>query len=225
MKKIIILTCIIAIALSLQSQEDIRTLKYIKDRNNKVEMTVSEIDSVIFNTCVLVNGVLWATCNVNAPGSFTAYPEDAGMFYQWNRRVGWSSTDPLVNHEGGTAWNNSTPTGDILIRANDPCPEGWRVPKQGELQSLLNSGSFWGELNGVSGRFFGNGDHKVFFPAAGYRNSYGATLNNVGYSGFYWSATSFGGENSYYLDFGSGYANMLNYSRSVGCSIRCVYSE
>jgi hypothetical protein len=39
---------------------------------------------------VTVGGVEWATCNVNTPNSFTAKPSDAGLYYQWNRRVGWS---------------------------------------------------------------------------------------------------------------------------------------
>ena len=47
---------------------------------------------------VIINGVKWATCNVDAPGTFAAAPESAGMFYQWNRKIGWSATDPM----GGT---------------------------------------------------------------------------------------------------------------------------
>ncbi|MDR1197516.1 MAG: hypothetical protein LBK94_00690, partial [Prevotellaceae bacterium] len=44
---------------------------------------------------VTINGVKWAACNVDAPGTFAANPEDAGMFYQWNRKVPWSSTGDI----------------------------------------------------------------------------------------------------------------------------------
>ena len=57
---------------------------------------------------VVINGVHWATCNVDKPGTFVAGPEDAGMFYQWDIKIGWSSTDPMTNTMGGTTWNNSS---------------------------------------------------------------------------------------------------------------------
>ncbi|MDR1809513.1 MAG: hypothetical protein LBR34_03800, partial [Prevotella sp.] len=60
---------------------------------------------------VVINGVRWATRNVDAPGTFAATPESAGMFYQWNRSLGWSSSNPLVNSNGGTTWDNSAPSG------------------------------------------------------------------------------------------------------------------
>ena len=42
---------------------------------------------------VLINGIRWATRNVDAPGTFTQNPEDAGMLFQWNRRKGWKRVD------------------------------------------------------------------------------------------------------------------------------------
>ena len=44
---------------------------------------------------VTINGIRWATRNVDMPGTFVANREDAGMFFQRHKRVGWSSTDPL----------------------------------------------------------------------------------------------------------------------------------
>jgi len=176
--------------LSLNSQEEIRTFNHIQN-GNVVVIPVSNIDNITFSnfsvphssTGVLITGVLWATCNVDAPGTFASHPSEPGMFYQWNRNIGWSSTDPLVNHEGGNTWDDSTPSGDNWGAANDPCPTGWRVPTLDEQQSLLNSGSFLGELNGVSGRFFGNGDQRVFFPAPGYRIYNDGSLIYVGSAG------------------------------------------
>ena len=77
---------------------------------------------------MLINGIRWATRNVATPGTFVTHPEDAGMFYQWNRKKGWSSTDPMINSNGGTTWDNSFPEGDGWEKTNDPCPTGWRVP-------------------------------------------------------------------------------------------------
>ncbi|MDR1757419.1 MAG: hypothetical protein LBR51_00445 [Bacteroidales bacterium] len=37
---------------------------------------------------ITINGVTWATCNVDVPGTFIDKPSDFGMFYQWNRTMG-----------------------------------------------------------------------------------------------------------------------------------------
>ena len=122
---------------------------------------------------VVINGVRWATRNVDAPGTFATNPEDAGMLYQWNRRIGWSSTNPMVNSDGGTMWDNSRPTGTEWYAENDPCPEGWRVPTRNELHSLRDAGGKWMTQNGVSGHLFGSGDNQIFIPIAHTRRYYG----------------------------------------------------
>ena len=48
------------------------------------------------------------------------------------------------------------PTGTSWTRANDPCPQGWRVPTGNELCSLMNAGNTWTTRNGVNGRVFGS---------------------------------------------------------------------
>jgi len=236
MKKITIFTCIIVMTLSLQSQV-VRMFHYIKDEN-EIEIQVDRIDSITFekftvphsSVGVLINGVTWATCNVESPGKFAPHPSAPGMFYQWNRRVGWSSKDPLANHEGGATWNNSTPTGNIWEKANDPCPTGWRVPTRNELQSLVTSGSFWGELNGEFGCFFGNGSQRAFFNAASYRIDAGQLIGWLDDPyGLYWSSTSFGSNYAYnlffnnsYLMSGNSYAITEYIRRNWGFPVRCV---
>jgi len=173
---------------------------------------------------ILINGVRWATSNVDMPGTFAANPEDAGMFYQWNRKIGWSSTDPLVNHEGGTTWDNSIPEGDTWGKVNDPCPTGWRVPTLEELQSLVAAGSEWVTENGVDGRISGGDGKTVFFPAAGNRSGSVGSLVNVGSDVRYWSSTPRPGnsEGAYSLYFISANADTTFSHRSVGFSVRCV---
>lgn len=174
---------------------------------------------------VRINGVTWANCNVDAPGTFAASPASAGMFYQWNRKIGWTNFDPLVNSNDGTTWDGSTPSGTEWTSANNPCPVGWRVPTQSELSSLANAGSVWTSNyndTGVAGRIFGVSPDAIFLPATGYRNLSDGSLSSQGSYGAYWSSTPTGND-AYYLFFNNGnvYPNYYNY-RSYGFPVRCV---
>ncbi|MCL2436186.1 MAG: hypothetical protein FWD09_08660 [Lentimicrobiaceae bacterium] len=171
---------------------------------------------------VLINDVKWATCNVDMPGTFAAKPEDAGMFYQNNRRVGWSATDPMINSDGGTTWDNSYPGGDTWEKDNDPCPSGWRVPTQTELLSLQNANSQWVTRNDVSGRIFGSNNNSLFLPAAGCRAYDNGSCTHVGTHGYYWSSVV-AGNSAYYLAFSSmGIVAKNHAPRTYGHSVRCV---
>jgi uncharacterized protein (TIGR02145 family)/uncharacterized repeat protein (TIGR02543 family) len=175
---------------------------------------------------VEINGVKWATLNVDAPGTFAATPESAGMFYQWNRKVGWSSINPLVNSEGGTTWDSSLPSGETWEAANDPCPEGWRMPTKAEQQSLLDAGSSWTTQNGIEGRIFGAAPNTIFLPAANNRdNDGGIIIINYDNTGFYWSSTnSFG--RLYFLLFDEYRVNNAdNENTKTALSVRCVADE
>ena len=180
--------------------------------NNKKMKTISKIffllamsmTIVVFNACrndepevpeiteprqggVVINGVEWATRNVDMPGTFVENPEDAGMFFQWNRRAGWSSTDPMINSDGNTTWDRSYSTSIIWTNENDPCPEGWRVPTFDELFSLLRAVNVWTAENGVKGRLYGTAPNQIFLPAVGSRGFDGELCEN--YIGNYWSST------------------------------------
>ena len=177
-----------------------------------------------------IAGIKWATRNVAAPGTFAAKPENAGMFYQWNRKIGWSNTDPMTNSNGGTTWDTSYPY-SFIERAweavNDPCPSGWRVPTHEEQQSLVNSGiGEWTTLNGVNGRFFGNGNQKVFFPAVGFRSDTDGRLVSVSSSGVYWSSMLIpdldGNSLAYRLRINSVAVETNDMSIRAGYSVRCV---
>ena len=211
-------------AFSLKSQEAIKMVTYVKN-GDAIEIPTSDIDSITFyeyTEGVVINGTRWATRNVDMPGTFAATPKDAGMFYQWNKRVGWSSTDPLVNSDGGTTWDRTEPWGNTWEKANDPCPAGWRLPTNSELQSLINAGSRWT----MFGRVFGAGNNTIFLPAAGFRYNVDGMLLYLSFFGSYWSNNAGNATTPNYLTFGDHdyyYAPFLQLSyRTYGYSVRCV---
>ena len=140
-------------------------------------------DPATFDEGVVINGIRWATRNVDAPGTFAESPESFGMFFQWNRRKGWSAVDRDV--EG---WDNTDAGGAKWYAKNDPCPEGWRVPTAMELRSLNNARSRWITQNGVYGRTFGNRRNQIFLPATGWRiGGDNGRIIHKGDWGLYWS--------------------------------------
>lgn len=181
-----------------------------EDGNYTAECTV-----IVEKKGVVINGVTWATRNVDKPGTFAANPEEAGMFYQWNRKIGWSTIDPLINSDGGTTWDSSSPEGNTWEKVNDPCPPGWRVPTVTELESLVKAGSQWTTINGKKGRVFGNDDNSIFLPAAGFR--FDGSLYLSGSGGCYWNST-----NVRCLNFHSGAVGVVSNDRDFGFSVRCV---
>jgi uncharacterized protein (TIGR02145 family) len=181
-------------------------------------------------TGVLINGITWATRNVDAPGTFAATPESAGMFYQWNRKIGWSSSDPMVNSNGGTTWDSYTPSGTEWEATNDPCPSGWRVPTIEELQSLIDAGRSWTTQHGVTGRIGGSGSNNLFLPAAGCRSGIDGKLSSAGTYGNYWSGTQYDWTGTPQYDSNFAY-NLCFYTVSLVCgndfrihgySVRCL---
>ena len=165
---------------------------------------------------MIINGVRWATRNVDAPGTFAATPESAGMFFQWNRRQGWAAIGDVRR------WDSSMPSGNTWERVNDPCPLGWRVPTVAELDRLLNASGVWTTRNGVDGMLFGTAPNQIFLPAVGQRSSSNGTLFHVGVRGFYWSSTQPGGVGAMFLWFSSDDIEVFSLWRNVGKSVRCV---
>ena len=171
---------------------------------------------------VVINGIRWATRNVDRPGTFTDKPEDLGMFYQWNAKIGWSSTDPLINSNGGTTWMSSWTGNGVSSceKSNNPCPAGWRMPNQEELQKLIDAGSVWTTNGRLFGSMLGDGSNTLFLPAAGYRSSNGDLLYSAGSGSYYWSNrtgdTSIMGFNNN----GAGVGD--SFGKAFGFSCRCV---
>jgi len=173
---------------------------------------------------VVINGVKWATRNVGAPGTFVEKPEDAGMFYQWNSKTGWSPSDDFtfLVSTNGSSWNsdwngNGATTWET---ANNVCPTGWRVPTRAEFTRLVEAGNKW-TTTPANGQIFGSGANTIFLPAAGY-GSAGDEINSVGTNGRYWTGMV-SGNRAYSLIFysSSAYPANLGFPNS-GFSVRCV---
>jgi len=172
---------------------------------------------------VKINGVIWATRNVDKPGTFTANPEDPGMFYQWNSKVGWRYTDPLTPSDGTSTWNpnwngNGATTWE---KANDPCPPGWRVPTGDELLSLVGSRTN-ATVNGMNGFWCGTTGAVVFLPCAGDRYGNSGSGNNKGSYVELAAASPFGTFNYYGRYISGNVSAPSTLGPAAALSVRCV---
>jgi uncharacterized protein (TIGR02145 family) len=195
---------------------------------------------------VVINGVRWATRNLASQGTFVENPENFGGLFQWGRAGDGheqrnsrttltrspndmpghgdfitTSASPFDwrSHQNNGLWRNpKTP--------NDPCPQGWRVPTEGEFLRLTNTSnvsSQWINLNGIAGRIFTDRttDNTLFLPAAGWRGHGSGALYHVGTRGYYWSSNA-SGMDARHLTFVSSSVSVNYFSRANGFSVRCV---
>jgi uncharacterized protein (TIGR02145 family) len=175
---------------------------------------------------VLINGILWATCNVAEPGTFAENPEDPGMLYQWNRKKAW----PVKPREVSD-WDNTRATGGVWEKVNDPCPKGWRVSTIEDIGKLCDKNLNtieWVIENGVRCEKItdkANGNF-ILFPMPGSRHGNDGKLYRVG-NGYYWSSDG-------NIDYKQGYymlcsehpnkavAMEIPHNRNFAFCVRCV---
>ena len=174
----------------------------------------------IIDDGVVINNVKWATRNIDLTGTFATYPEDAGKFYQWNRKKAWAATDNV------TDWDRSSSSGINWEKANDPSPAGWRVPTLAEINTLLDEDKVtneWITVNGVKGSKFidkatGN---SIFLPTFCRLTSNGYYVGSDSIS--YWCATRNNDEYVNALDIAGNHISICPfYEDSLRCSIRPV---
>ncbi|OCA71091.1 hypothetical protein BBH99_03385 [Chryseobacterium contaminans] len=154
---------------------------------------------------------------------WTASNAGAGVYGTTNVRTDIPS-NPLFITAGGdwrtdagtstTLWQNSTST-------NNPCPIGFKVPSQSQIQSYLSSA-------GISNGITGAAASKLGLTAAGTRVSTSGDISPVttGTSGLYWSSTagSLSSPSAFALQigqFGSPSAT-FGASKAQGISVRCI---
>jgi uncharacterized protein (TIGR02145 family) len=156
-----------------------------------------------------------------------------GDLYQWGRcsdghekrTSGTTSTRSSTDTPGhGNFITTSTASRDWrssqngglwqgVAGTNNPCPTGYRLPTDVELD---NERSSWSS-NNTAGAFAS----PLKLVVAGFRSYSYATLNSVGSYGFYWSSTV-SGTNARNLLFDSGGATMYINYRANGYSVRCI---
>jgi uncharacterized protein (TIGR02145 family) len=97
--------------------------------------------------------------------------------------------------------------------ANNPCPAGYRLPTEAELNTERQSWS----SNNASGAF----TSPLKLPMAGYRhNSYGS-LSTIGSYGYYWSSTV-SITSARNISFYNNMAYIFSNARAYGYSVRCL---
>lgn len=204
-----------------------------------------------------INGQIWMRHNVGAdygqdPDQSPVTSSLHGNYYQWGRitSVGngistsvsnWNAS----NNPAATAWNLQNGTTNTPVKGPaDPCPTGFRVPGNGEMQTLLdntvatNTTNNWTASNTefrsakilTSKR---NSAVKVVLPAQGW---YSASGNNPPYTaigmalrgsnGYYWTAYRSNNQNaslnisSSTIGVSTRAANLSNFV--ISYNIRCI---
>ena len=147
------------------------------------------------------------------------------FYYNSSSPYDWCSS---MNDE---LWNSGNDENPVKTEY-DPCPVGWRVPTDAELDELNNNYSSWTtDDNGQSGRWFSGPNSytatvpQVFFPAAGYSEFISWLRGAVGK---YWSSRPSLNASIYitFLSFGNSYVSEnVGNPRQRGQSVRCVQDD
>ena len=179
-------------------------------------------------------GETWMDRNLGAT-QVAASSTDAdsyGDLYQWGRdsdghesrtsnTTATTVTSAAAGHgdfitaksETDNSWTDFTDENDLWQAGlNDPCPTGYRIPTEIELQTELDEFS----PNDAAGAF-----SALKLPFAGVRSGSNGTLYTVGKGGYYWTSTV---SDTYArsMYFSSQSASINIDPRAIGLSVRCI---
>lgn len=205
--------------------------------NTEIDSIIFYQPTVVASTDVTnpTTGKIWMDRNLGATQVATSSTDAAsyGDLYQWGRGIDGHQ----IRTSGTTTALSSSDTpghGNFILApsspydwrspqnvnlwqgvagTNNPCPTGYRLPTDAELDAERLSWS----SNNAAGAFAS----PLKLPVAGYRSYSTGSLSHVGSSGYYWSSTV-SGTNSRVLNFGSSNANVDTGYRAYGFSVRCL---
>jgi uncharacterized protein (TIGR02145 family) len=179
-------------------------------------------------------GGVWMDRNLGATQVAASITDAAsyGDLYQWGRdsdghesrtssTTATTVTTAAAGHgdfitAGSGTSNNWTDFADedTLWQSNvkNPCPLGYRMPTEIELQNEITAFSSSDSAGAFSA---------LKLPAAGRRSYSNGTLGDVGSFGRYWSSTVSSAE-ARTMYFSSSNAGIVNRERALGYSLRCI---
>jgi uncharacterized protein (TIGR02145 family) len=187
---------------------------------------------------------VWLDRNLGAKTLPSTYADKLGYgsLFQWGRTraglhhcVDWSATPTDLSTTSSTQLPPTTSSSYFVIthadwcnapdgtlwtvtatdNANNPCPDGYRVPTEGELTSTFASSGTTIQEMALSA---------LHWAPAGYRRWSDGVLVNVGTTGYYWSKEAGVADpsQSVYGIYSNTQISGLETYRAQGMSVRCI---